>query len=59
MTNSEARMGQPRYTDCRTLPAVGVSGLISLEAAVFWAGVLGLEVAQVAHAVPAQTAIQS
>jgi hypothetical protein len=38
---------------------VDVSGLISLETAVFGAGGLGLEVAQVAHAVPAQTAIQS
>ena len=38
---------------------VDVSGLISIEAAVFGADVLGLEVAQVAHAVPAQTPIQS
>jgi hypothetical protein len=37
---------------------VDVSGLISLETAVFGAGVLGLEVAQVANPVPAQTAFQ-
>ena len=37
---------------------VDVSGLISLEAAVLGAGVLGLEIAQVADAVPTQAAIQ-
>lgn len=35
-----------------------LSGLIGPEAAVLGAGILGLEVAQVARAVPTQTAVQ-
>jgi hypothetical protein len=38
---------------------VDVSGLISLETAMLGAGGFDLEVAQAAHAKPAQTAIQS
>jgi hypothetical protein len=37
---------------------VDVSGLISLETAMLGAGLLSLEITQVANPVPAQTAIQ-
>jgi hypothetical protein len=37
---------------------VDVSGLISLETAMLGAGLLSLEIAQVANPVPAQAAIQ-
>jgi hypothetical protein len=37
---------------------VDVSGLISLETAMLGAGLLSLEIAQVANPVPAQTAFQ-
>jgi len=38
---------------------VDVSGLVSLEAAALWAGLLCLEIAQVAYTMPTQTAVQT